>query len=87
MPTYKIAAPDGKFYEIDGPSGATDEQVRAEVIRQNPHLAEQPAKRERTWMETGWEAFTNIPSSATNMAMGFVDVLRNPGTTLRAVGS
>ena len=85
MPTYSISAPDGKTYRIEGPPGATDDEVRAEVIRQNPHLAKQPS--ERTWMETAGEAFTNIPSSAKNMAMGFVDVLRNPGTTLRTVGS
>lgn len=85
MPTYSISAPDGKTYRIEGPPGATDEQVRAEVIRQNPHLAEQPEKRERTWMETAGEAVTNIPSSAKNMAMGFVDLLRNPGATISAV--
>ena len=38
MPTYSIKAPDGKTYEIDGPEGATTEQVKAEVIRQHPHL-------------------------------------------------
>jgi hypothetical protein len=39
MATYEIAAPDGKVYRIDGPAGATQEQVKAEVIRQNPQLA------------------------------------------------
>ena len=39
MATYEIAAPDGKTYRIDGPAGATQEQVKAEVIRQNPQLA------------------------------------------------
>ena len=39
MAKYRIQAPDGKTYEIEGPSGATTEQVQAEVIRQNPHLA------------------------------------------------
>jgi hypothetical protein len=38
MPTYEIQAPDGKKYRIDGPDGATDEQIRAEVMRQNQHL-------------------------------------------------
>lgn len=38
MPTYEIQAPDGNRYRIDGPAGATDEQIRAEVVRQNPHL-------------------------------------------------
>ncbi|MEI6644071.1 MAG: hypothetical protein WCL10_18780 [Novosphingobium sp.] len=36
MPTYAIKAPNGKTYHIDGPAGATDEQVRAEVLRQFP---------------------------------------------------
>ena len=45
MARYRIAAPDGKTYEIEGPEGATDEQVRAEVIRQHPHLGE-PSKPE-----------------------------------------
>lgn len=36
MPTYEIQAPNGKTYRIDGPDGATDEQVQAEVMRQFP---------------------------------------------------
>jgi hypothetical protein len=39
MPTYSIKAPNGKTYTVDGPAGATDEQVRAEVMRQNPDVA------------------------------------------------
>lgn len=44
MPIYRIEAPDGKTYRIEGPEGATDAQVRAEVIRQNPHLSQQPTR-------------------------------------------
>jgi hypothetical protein len=40
MATYRIAAPDGKTYQITGPDGASNDDVRAEVIRQNPHLAD-----------------------------------------------
>jgi hypothetical protein len=36
MPTYEIAAPDGKTYRIDGPPGASDEQVRQQVLAQHP---------------------------------------------------
>lgn len=42
MTTYSIQAPDGKTYQIDGPQGATQEQVQAEVMRQNPHLSDAP---------------------------------------------
>lgn len=36
---YQIQAPDGKTYTVDGPEGATEEQVRAEVLRQFPQAA------------------------------------------------
>lgn len=39
MTTYAIRAPDGQTYHIDGPAGASDEQVRAEVMRQHPTSA------------------------------------------------
>ena len=39
MTTYSIAAPDGKTYRIDGPPGASDDDVKNEVIRQYPHLS------------------------------------------------
>lgn len=39
MAKYRISAPDGNTYQIEGPDGATQEQVQNEVIRQNPHLA------------------------------------------------
>lgn len=34
--TYQIKAPNGRTYRIDGPDGASDEQIRAEVMRQHP---------------------------------------------------
>src|SRR3990167_8856437 len=37
MAKYRIPAPDGQTYEIDGPDGATQEQVQAEVLRQHPN--------------------------------------------------
>lgn len=38
MATYSIQAPNGKTYQIDGPEGATQEQVQAEVMRQFPEI-------------------------------------------------
>lgn len=37
MPKYSMSAPDGNTYQIDGPAGASDEQVRAEILRQHPN--------------------------------------------------
>ena len=42
MPIYSMSAPDGKTYQIEGPPGATDAQIRAQIIRQFPHLGGGP---------------------------------------------
>lgn len=36
MPLYRITAPNGLTYEIEGPPGASDAQVAAAVLAQNP---------------------------------------------------
>lgn len=36
MPTYRIQAPNGRTYQIEGPPGATQAQVIQEVLRQYP---------------------------------------------------
>lgn len=36
MAVYQIQAPDGNTYSVTGPDGATQAQVQAEVLRQNP---------------------------------------------------
>ena len=41
MPTYEMQAPDGSKYRIDGPAGASDDQVREQIIRQYPQLGQQ----------------------------------------------
>lgn len=50
MPTYRMSAPDGNTYQIDGPAGATDDQVRAEILRQHPEAGTprttKPAQRQ-----------------------------------------
>lgn len=53
MPTYEITAPDGRTYEIDGPAGATKEQVIAAVIAKNPAAGQPPSapSKERTFGE------------------------------------
>lgn len=43
MPTYDVEGPDGKKYRVDGPAGATHEQIIGKV---REHLAAQPDKPE-----------------------------------------
>lgn len=36
MPTYRMTAPNGQTYSVDGPTGASDDDVRSEILRQHP---------------------------------------------------
>lgn len=36
MPIYNMKAPNGKTYSIEGPDGATEDDVRAEILRRDP---------------------------------------------------
>ena len=42
MPIYSIKAPDGNTYRIEGPEGASQEDVARAVIAQNPEAAIEP---------------------------------------------
>lgn len=42
MPTYSLKAPNGKTYEIEGPAGATQAQVQAEILRRDPSAGQIP---------------------------------------------
>lgn len=39
MPIYQMRAPNGRTYRVSGPDGATEEQIRAEILRQHPDAA------------------------------------------------
>lgn len=95
MPTYQIKGPDGKTYRIDGPPGATTEQVKAEVIRQNPHLAPpaaptQPAPmapREMSGVQTLAQAAVNFPRSAYELGKSTVEAVTSPIETTKNIVS
>jgi hypothetical protein len=42
MPTYQIKAPDGNTYRIEGPEGASQEQIAMAVMAQNPEAGIPP---------------------------------------------
>ena len=44
MPIYSISAPDGNTYKIEGPAGASQEQVQIEVLKQHPNAGMRPEK-------------------------------------------
>lgn len=77
MPTYEITAPNGKSYRIPGPAGATDEQIRARVLKQFPD-AGIPS---RSLLEAGLEAIPSAPASAIQFGKGMYEAITNPVET------
>jgi hypothetical protein len=71
MPTYTITAPDGNSYSINGPEGATREDVVRAILAKNP-TAGQPPSTERT---TG-EAFKDVGAGVVS---GVGSVVQLPG--------
>ena len=70
MTTYRMKAPDGNTYKVDGPEGATDDQVREEIVRQNPHLS--------TPIKTGADAIPVEPPASQQPKLNS-DILPNVG--------
>lgn len=62
MPIYSIQAPNGKTYQIEGPAGASQDQVIAEVLRQNPD-AGQAAQQEVGMLGRGMRGLESLLSS------------------------
>lgn len=63
MPTYTITAPDGNSYSINGPDGASREDVVRAILAKNP-AAGQPPSTERTWGEAAKDVGAGLVSGA-----------------------
>jgi hypothetical protein len=83
MPTYAMTAPNGKTYQISGPPGATDEQVRAEILREFPDAG--AAAPPLSWADVGSQAIQNIPGSAVEFGKGIVQAVTSPVQTAGAM--
>lgn len=46
MPTYKMTAPNGQTYSIDGPANASDDDVRTAILSQHPDAGSAPAPKD-----------------------------------------
>ncbi len=74
MPTYQVKAPDGNTYRIAGPEGATDDQVREQVLRQHPAAGRAPM----SMADVGMGALTNAPASAVQFGKDFIQPFLHP---------
>lgn len=72
MPIYRIVAPNGRTYSIEGPAGATQDEVIAEVLRRDPTAGSPAAPKDRT---VG-EAVTDIGAGITK---GVGSLVQLPG--------
>lgn len=65
MPIYRISAPNGKTYQIEGPPGATQDQVIQAVLAQNPEAGGAPEVPEAPQPRKGLLA--DVMGGATNL--------------------
>jgi hypothetical protein len=99
MPTYSVKAPNGKTYTLEGPPGATRDQVIAEVLRQDPSAATKPAapSTKRTWGEaasdvgagltTGVGSLVGLPGDVYGLVTGDMDnAVSRAGDRLKDAG-
>jgi hypothetical protein len=82
MAKYRIKAPDGNNYEIEGPENATEDQIREAVIRGNPHLAQKPMSA----LDVGTQALSNFVPSSIELGKSVAQPFLHPIDTAKAVG-
>lgn len=73
MALYRITAPDGRTYEVNGPTGATQRQVEEELLRQNPMAGKTTKELEEA---------PRAPSSIKDIGLGGLGALAGGVQTL-----
>jgi len=91
MSIYRVAAPNGRTYQIEGPPGASDADVINALIAQVPD-AGKPPSTERTWGEAATDIGASLLSGAGSalqfpgQVAGLIPGLRGVGEALAAPG-
>lgn len=70
MPTYEIKAPNGRTYRIEGPAGATDAQVRAEVLRQFPEAGRVKKEKPTSFLQGAMEGVSQTVANQARLLAG-----------------
>ena len=74
MPVYTIKAPDGNTYSIDGPDGASKEDVVQAILAKNPNAGQAP-QGVTDFSRMSTEQLEAMPSAPTSIS----DVARSLG--------
>ena len=86
---YKVKSPDGSVIKVQGPIGASQEEVirQAQQLSSNQMAEQTQADRieNRTWGDAAKEGLVNIPGSAVNVVKNIGTALFNPIDTLEGV--
>jgi hypothetical protein len=90
--TYAIEAPNGQTYKIDGPAGATQEQVQAEVLKQHPDAIKPPSKEQMRGNIITSDVPTVVgerpnPPAVVEPKRGMMDYLKALGEVPATIGS
>ena len=83
MAKYHVNAPDGHTYEVEGPDGASQDDVVKAVLAQHPEAAQAP-QHQRTW----GDFFGDLGHATANTAAGVVQGITGiPDAVTHAIGA
>ena len=71
MPLYRITAPNGLTYEIEGPDGASDADVASAVLSQHPEAGQAPKAAPFSLADTALAAAQGLTGAAKGVASAF----------------